>query len=310
MRFLPFIKGTDFVIIYAIFSLIGVIVILKKMKNKDAKDYIISNLDEDKYYVLKNNYSLLNMFYYITYKLYAKGILIKDEDEKKFYVNKDIKVYLSDVEEQVYGLYLEKFAPKDFKSDMVVESYFKMYYENINNDLKSNGLIKDSKIIEKSKNISNIGLIIILTPGILRLVGGIVNEMPITSLIIEIVIIFIIAKVFFAGPLKYKLTSKGEASMNAYEKYYASRKEENDINQNKVYNAIIMQEFLMTNSWSYFLGVNNINNTNSSSFFNNNYSGGSCSSCSSSSSDSYGSSDSSSASCSSCSSCGGCGGGD
>jgi|GEM_PF-3193069 len=298
MRFLPFIKGPDFLIIYAIFSLIGVILISKKLKSNDNKDYIISDLDEDEYYVLKNNYSLYNMFYYVTYKLYAKGVLVKDEDEKKFYVNKDIRVYLSDIEEQVYALYLEKFALKDFKSSMVIESHFKVYYDNINNELKSNGLIKDSKIIEKNKNSLNIGLTIILMPGILRLIGGIVNEMPITALIVETVIIFIIAKAAFSGPLKYKLTSKGEASMNAYEKHCYARKEENNTNENNGYNAIVMQDFLMTNSWMHFLGVNNINNNNNDSFSDNN-SSGSCSSCSSGSSDSSGSS---------CSSCGGCGG--
>ncbi|OOM75359.1 hypothetical protein CLPUN_33050 [Clostridium puniceum] len=291
MRFLPFIKGADFLVVYAIFSLIGIILILKKLKRSD-KDYIISDLDDDKYYVLKNNYSLYNMFYFITYKLCAKGILIKDEKEKKFYVNKDIKAYLSDIEEQVCALYLEKFAPKDFKSTMVIESHFKVYYDNINNELKSNGLIKDSKVIEKNKNISNIGLIFILIPGVLRLVGGIFSEMPVTALIIEIVIIFIVAKAVFSAPIKYKLTSKGEASINAYEKYYEARK--NDNNR-------IMDDLLMTNSWMYFLGVSNINNNNSSFFCNDN-SSGSCSSCSS------GSSDSSGSSCSSCSSCGGCGG--
>lgn len=298
MRFLPFISGKDFLFIYAIFTILGVILILKKLNNLDSKDYVIEPLNEDKYYVLKNNYNLYNIFYYITYKLYAKGILIKDEEEKKFYVNKDIKVYLSDIEEQVYNLYLEKFEPKNIKSTMVTEGYFKVFYDNISNELKNNGLIKNSEVIQENKRISNLGIIIILIPGIWRLIGGIISGMPVNALIIEIILVFIIGKLFFMKSIKQKLTGKGKASMNSYEKYYEIMREKNNVEeQNDNYNAI-MYSFLMTNSWMYFLGVGALNNN--AAFFNN--SGGSCSSCSSDSS--------SGSSCSSCSSCGGCGGGD
>jgi hypothetical protein len=293
------------------FAAIGLIFILAKLNKYDNKDYIITPLDEDKYYVLKNSYNLKDMFYYITYKLYAKGILIKDEDDRCFYVNKDLKIYLSDVEQQVYYLYLQKFAPKDFKDSMVVESYFKMYYENISSELKDNGLLANSEIISNKKKFANISLIILIIPGIWRFIGGIASGMPSNALFIEIFIIVIVARLLFVQPIKQRLTSKGRASMNSFEKHYELMKDENENDDNYNFNYL-MYGFLFTSSWEYFLGVETLRqnsavaNNDSGSFFN------SCSSCSSDSSGgSSGSSDSSSgSSCSSCSSCGGCGGGD
>lgn len=307
MRFLPFISGKDFLFLYVLFALIALIFMWRKLNNYDDKDYIITPLDEDKYYVLKNNYNLNDMFYYITYKLYAKGILIKDEEEKSFYVNKEVQIYLSDVEQQVYNLYLEKFAPKDFKANMVIESYFKSYYDNISNELKAAGLIANFDIISKKKKFSNLGLAIILIPGIWRFIGGIASKMPVNALFIEIVIIFIIAKLIFVKPIKQKLTSKGQASMNSFEKYYKLMKDKNNSNEyNDAYNYnLLMYGFLFSSSWEYFLDVQAIRH---SSVLTNSDSGNSCSSCSSCSSDSSDSSGGSS--CSSCSSCGGCGGGD
>lgn len=305
MRFLPFIKGQDFLIIYAIFGVVGIIMILKLLKDKESRDFIISDLDEEKYYVLKHDYNLNSIFYYITYKLYLKGILSKDEEENKFYVNKDVSTYLSPIEEQVYILYLDKFSPKDFKSSMVNEVDFKNYYDNIYKELKANGLIRDNKMIKESKHITRIGMLIIFVPGIWRLIGGIVHGMPVTGLIIEIIIILIISIITVSAFRKGRLTDKGRASMNAYEKYHRSiRNNNNSENYNDV-TSTNTQDFLMTNSWMYFLGVSDssINRTNSN-FTTNNNSVSSCSSCSSSNSCS------SCSSGSSCSSCGGCGGGD
>lgn len=316
MRFLPFISGKDFLFLYALFALITVIFIVRRLNKFDDKDYIIAPLDEDKYYVLKNNYNLKDLFYYITYKLYAKGMLIKDEEEKSFYVNNDVQVHLSDVEQQVYNLYLEKFAPKDFKASMVVESYFKLYYDNISNELKANGLITNSEIIGNKKKFSNLGLIVILIPGVWRFIGGIASGMPVNALFIEIVIVFIVAKLIFIKPIKQKLTSKGQASMKSFEKYYELMKDKNNSNEGTDNYNFLMYGFLFTSSWEYLLGVQAIRQN---SVLANNDLGSSCSSCSSGSSDSADSSSSSSScsSCSSdssggssCSSCGGCGGGD
>lgn len=304
MRFLPFISGKEFLFLYIMFAAVVLIFILAKLNNYDNKDYIISPLDEDKYYVLKKSYNLKDMFYYITYKLYAMGILIKDEEDKCFYVNKDVQIYLSDVEQQVYNLYLEKFAPKNFKESMVVESYFKTYYENISSELKANGLLTNSEIIRSKKRFANISLAILLIPGVLRFISGIANDMPVNALFMEIIIIFIVARILFVQPLKKRLTSKGRASMNSFEKHYESMKDENKANDNYNYNYL-MYGFLFSSSWEYLLGVETLRQ---SSVTSNSDSGSSCSSCSSCSSDS--SDSSSGSSCSSCSSCGGCGGGD
>ena len=293
MRFLPFIKGQDFLVVYAIFAVIGLIVIRKLLHNSDKKDFIILGLDEEKYYVLNNKYNLNNMFYYITYKLYARGLLVKDEEDKKFQIKKESSSFLTPIEENVYITYLDKFAPKDFKSNMVNEKEFKMNYDIIYNKLVSGGLIKDNATIRKSKSVSNLGIGVILIPGIWRLIGGITYGMPVGGLVFEIILIFIICKIVLYIHLNDKLTRCGKASKDAFEKYYKNIKgNTNKINES---NPDVVQDFLMTSSWMYFLGVSSIHTKgNNNSFYDNN-SGSSCSSCSGSS-------------CSSCSSCGGCGG--
>ncbi|OPJ59304.1 hypothetical protein [Clostridium chromiireducens] len=295
MRFLPFIKGQDFLIIYGIFAVVVLIVIRRLLHNSDKKDFIISGLDEDKYYVLNNKYNLHGMFYYITYKLYAKGLLVKDEEDKKFQINKELSSFLTPIEENVYILYLDKFAPKDFEPDMVNEKEFKTHYDRIYNKLVLDGLIKDDVIIRESKSVSNLGMVVVLVPGIWRLVGGIAYGMPVGALVFEIILIFIISKIVLHIHLNDKLTRCGKASKEAFEKYYKSSKgNTNKINEN---NPDVAQDFLMTSSWMYFLGVSSIYTKENNNSFNNN-SGSSCSSCSSCSG----------SSCSSCSSCGGCGG--
>ncbi|MVX63521.1 hypothetical protein GKZ28_07425 [Clostridium chromiireducens] len=295
MRFLPFIKGQDFLIIYGIFAVIVLIVIRRLLNNSDKKDFIISGLDEDKYYVLNNKYNLHGMFYYITYKLYAKGLLVKDEEDKKFQINKELSSLLTPIEESVYILYLDKFAPKDFESDMVNEKEFKTHYDGIYNKLVLDGLIKDDVIIRETKSVSSLGIVVVLVPGIWRLIGGIAYGMPVGALVFEIILIFIISKIVLYIHLNDKLTRCGKASKEAFEKYYKNSKENtNKINEN---NPDVAQDFLMTSSWMYFLGVSSINTKENNNSFNNN-SGSSCSSCSSCSG----------SSCSSCSSCGGCGG--
>lgn len=296
MRFLPFIKGQDFLVIYAIFAVIGLIIIRRLLHNSDKKDFIISGLDEEKYYVLNNKYNLHSMFYYITYKLYVKGLLVKDGEDKKFQINKEFSSFLTPIEENVYILYLDKFAPKDFKPNMVNEKEFKTYYDRIYNKLVSDGLIKDDATRRKSKSISNLGIGVVLIPGIWRLIGGIAYGMPVGGLVFEIILIFIISKIVLHIDLNDKLTRCGKASKDAFEKYYRNIKgNTNKINES---NPDVVQDFLMTSSWMYFLGVSSIHTKgNNNSFYDNN-SGSSCSSCSSCSG----------SSCSSCSSCGGCGG--
>ncbi|WPC43889.1 hypothetical protein [Clostridium sp. JS66] len=306
MRFLPFINGKLFLVIYGIYAVALIILLSKKLKGNDEY-YVVADLDEVQYYVLDNKYSLENMFYYITYRLYAKGILLKDEEEKTFYVNKSVSTYLSSIEKKVYSLYLEKFAPKDFKSSMLNENQFKGYYYSIYNELITKGLIKDSKMIKKNKSTLKMGMLIIFIPGVWRLIGGIASNMPVTALVMEIIITFVTIMVVLSSLVNDNLTNKGYASKRAFKKQYNSIINDSDSssNSNGSY-ANIMGGFLIGSAWMNFLGVNNIyknSGSDTSTFFDNDSSFDS--------SDSSGSSDSSDSgsSCSSCSSCGGCGSG-
>lgn len=302
MRFLPFIDGKSFLVLYALYVILVLIYAVRILKNKDGH-FIASTLSEEKYYVMKYHYNVQHMFYYFTYRLYAKGVLLKDEKDNKFYVNKDIKIQLSALEEQICYLYLNKFSPKDFKPKMIKESDFREYYYNIYNQLVCEGLIKSNNIKLKGKLIVFYYMMILIIPGIWRWIGGAASGMPVGSLVSEIVIILFISLTVLYQYIRERLTNEGRASKEAYENYRMSLAKDMDETNNNTLGNDYMNDFLITNSWMLFLGVSSIGTDRNIAHMNNdNNSGSSCSSCSSS--------NDSGSSCSSCSSCGGCGGGD
>lgn len=252
MRFLPFIDGKSFLVVYAIYAAFVIIIAARILKSNNGYS-TVSKIGEEKYYVMKYYYNLLHMFYYFTYKLYAKGVLLKDEEDKKFYVNKKTDIELSALEEQVYALYLNKFSPKNFKSKMVKEKDFEEYYYNIYTKLVSDGLIKDTYMINKNRITFSFEIITIIIPGIWRIIGEAVNGIPITLIIPEVTIILFIALVCLYPYLRGRLTNEGVASKEAYENYHMS------LSRNSNNNVCdYMDDFLITNYWMLFLGVGSI----------------------------------------------------
>lgn len=301
MRFLPFIGGKSFLVVYAVYAVLVIIIATRKLKNNNGY-FTASNINEEKYYVMKYYYNVRHMFYYFTYKLYAKGVLLKDNTDGSFYINKDVTINLSNIEEQVCTVYLEKFIPKKFNDKLLNEKYFKEYYDNIYNKLIGEGLIKDFYMKRESKISFCIALIVLFIPGIWRIIGALDSGMPIALLVPEVMIILFIALFCLYPYVKGRLTNEGYASKGAYENYRKMMAKNRDIaeSDNNELHADYMEDFLITNSWMIFLGVNSVG-TDKDRVYINNDSGGSCSSCSSSDSGGSGSS---------CSSCGGCGGGD
>lgn len=303
MRFLPFIDGKLFLVVYAVYAVLVIIIASRKLKNNNGY-FTASNINEEKYYVMKYYYNVKHMFCYFTYKLYAKGVLLKNDTDGSFYVNKEVTFNLSNIEEQVCTLYLDKFAPKNFNDSLFNEKYFREYYDNIYNKLVSEGLIKDAYMKRENKISFCISLIVLSIPGIWRVIGALASRMPITLLVPEVMIILFAALFCLYPYVKGRLTNEGHASKGAYENYHrdmAKNRDKTESDNNEL-NIDYMDDFLITNSWMIFLGVDSIGTDKNRVYINNdNDSGGSCSSCSSSDSGSSGSS---------CSSCGGCGGGD
>lgn len=85
------------------------------------------------------------------YKLYANKILGKDTLRNKFYINDTFMYSLSPIEEIVSAVYLNKFEPENFKSNMINEDIFRNYYNNIYSMLELHGFIKKDKLIKKTK---------------------------------------------------------------------------------------------------------------------------------------------------------------
>ncbi|NFF87522.1 hypothetical protein FC774_06510, partial [Clostridium botulinum] len=157
-----------FSLLYLLYTLILAFIISKCLDfiNKCNNNNNIYSLNEDDCFVLNNKYNTEKLFYYITYKLYAKKILSKDTLRNKFYINDTSICSLSPIEENVYTVYLNKFAPKNFKSNMINEDIFRNYYNTIYSTLELHGFIKKDKLIKKNKFMFFLGLLLILIPGI------------------------------------------------------------------------------------------------------------------------------------------------
>ncbi|NFO20333.1 hypothetical protein FDB24_03375, partial [Clostridium botulinum] len=150
-----------FSLLYLLYTLILAFIISKSLDfiNKCHNNNNIYSLNEDDCFVLNNKYNTEKLFYYITYKLYAKKILSKDTLRNKFYINDTSICSLSPIEENVYTVYLNKFAPKNFKSNMINEDIFRNYYNTIYSTLELHGFIKKDTLIRKNKLVFFIGLL-------------------------------------------------------------------------------------------------------------------------------------------------------
>lgn len=247
-----------FSLLYLLYTLILAFIISKSLDfiNKCHNNNNIYSLNEDDCFVLNNKYNTEKLFYYITYKLYAKKILSKDTLRNKFYINDTPICSLSPIEENVYTVYLNKFAPKNFKSNMINEDIFRNYYNTIYSTLELHEFIKKDTLIRKNKLVFFIGLLLLITPGIYYVFNYYINK----TLILKIILVNIIALFIYIILLKNraynKLTYKGLNSKVFYKNTCSSI--ESSI-ENETY-VETMNEFLLDNSWMYFLGVNHIFN--------------------------------------------------
>ncbi|MBN1056555.1 hypothetical protein DVW05_14530 [Clostridium botulinum] len=243
-------------LLYLIYTLILIFIISKYLNfiNKYSNINDMYSLNEDDYFVLNNKYSTEKLFYYITYKLYAKKILEKDTLRNKFYINDTFQYSLTPIEENVFSVYSNKFAPKNFKSNMINEEFFRDYYNNIYSILESHEFIKKDKLIKKNKLVFFIGLLLLITPALYFIFDYSID----TTLTFKIILVTLISLFIYILILKNKaynkLTSKGLNSKIFYKNTCSSIESSME---SETY-VETMNEFLLDNSWMYFLGVNHL----------------------------------------------------
>ncbi|NFT65066.1 hypothetical protein FDF63_11235, partial [Clostridium botulinum] len=245
-----------FSLLYLIYTLILAFIISKSLDfiNKCHNNNNIYSLNEDDCFVLNNKYNTEKLFYYITYKLYAKKILSKDTLRNKFYINDTSICSLSPIEENVYTVYLNKFAPKNFKSNMINEDIFRNYYNTIYSTLELHGFIKKDTLIRKNKLVFFIGLLSLITPAPFFIFYYSIYA----TLTFKIILVTLISLFLYILMLKNKaynkLTYKGLNSKVFYKNTCSSIESSIEI---ETY-IETLNEFLLDNSWMYFLGVHHI----------------------------------------------------
>lgn len=270
MRFLPFISGKLFLILYAIYSTVLVYVTSMYIEKKDKEDYMAESINKDEFFVLTQSYNIKHIFYYITYKLYDMKVLGRNGVKKRFYPCIRKSVDLQPLEKEVFNLYEinNGFVPKEFENNMVNENLFKEFYNNISSDLKNRGFYKSEKEKISIRNKLNITLLLVLVPSIWRCIGGITYGEQVVDIIIETIIITIISVFYLSEYRSDRLSGKGKASLMNYRKCNGYNKIDNRSSKESAsYNVNInnnddgVDNVISGAALGYIFGVNQINDS-------------------------------------------------
>lgn len=92
-------------------------------------------LTDEEYFILNNRFDFKKIFYFITYKLYKRGILELKMNQGKFYYTKSTSNKLTDIESEVSQLYINGFSPKEFNSEMIDKKIFIEYFDSLYKNL-------------------------------------------------------------------------------------------------------------------------------------------------------------------------------
>lgn len=304
-RFLPFLVGIDFLVVYVFFTVATIFIFSILIRSEKKEDFIVKDLSDEEYYVLTNGFSRRGIFYYMTYRLYAKGYLKRLESKEGLIWNEEKEgECLIEIERFVYSFYKLPEIPSNIKENIIKEDLFREWYENISLNLREEGMFREVKEKRRGRLIFTATLMVFIA-GFLRLLGGVSNGMAVGSLIKVMVILLIATPLILLMVSGSRLSEKGRASADAYRlrmrEANKTLKEEDNFENNYDYDGM-MYNFLFTSAWMGMYGIHNDTEGTSSFYLNHDTSYDSSSS--NDSNDSGGSC----SSCSSCSSCGGCGG--
>lgn len=248
-----------FVFGYIIYSIIMMMVIkFFFIKRKyDCNEAV--NLTEEQYFVLKckNEYDIV--FYYFTFILYAKDILIRQKNKKSisFSVNKDKAAQLNGLEKVIYKVYENGFEPRLFNQYTVDKNLLKDFYNTIYENLKSIGLFSTFKeILSVALKVIFLSVLTII-PGIWICYSGKLSN---SVLQIFIPIVFVVGSFLFAYLCMVidglRINKIGLASVKAYEKNFKKSLEDSGIDHIYVNYEERMGNFLF-GCWGKVLGIEN-----------------------------------------------------
>lgn len=247
-----------FVFGYIIYSII-MIKVIKFFFIKRKYDYNEAvNLSEEQYFVLKHRYELNMVFYYFTFRLYAKDILIRHENKKaiSFSVNKDKADELSGLEQVIYKVYVNGFEPKQFNQYTVSKDLFKNFYNTIYENLKFIGLFSTySEIISVALKVTFLSVLTII-PGIWiffkgRLSNLFVQEMFFGTIFIIGVILF---NCLYQAIDVLRINKRGLASVKAYERNFKQSLKDSGIDH--IYdNYEDRMSKILFGGWAEVLGI-------------------------------------------------------
>lgn len=253
-----------FVLGYIVYSIIMIIVInFFFIKRKyDCNEAV--NLSEEQYFVLKckNEYDIV--FYYFTFRLYSKDILIRHENKKNisFSINKDKAAELNGLEQVIYKVYENGFEPRLFNQYTVDKNLLNNFYNSIYKNLKLIGLFSTYKeILSVALKVFFLSVLTII-PGIWICYSGKLSN---SVLQIFIPIVFVVGSFLFAYLCMvidgFRINKIGLASVKAYEKNFKKSLKDSGIDNIYVNYEERMGNFLF-GCWGKVLGVENGSSTN------------------------------------------------
>ncbi|MGL4773457.1 MAG: hypothetical protein ACRC2K_07835 [Clostridium sp.] len=325
MRFLPWIEGQQFLIIYPLYGIFLLLLLVLLCKG-DKGDYTSQNINEDEYFILTslNRYNSRSMVRYFTFKLLSKGYIKSLDSVKGAFISIEKKsMYdLNMIERLLFIQYKDGKSLNNITVDSELNKELMEFYHNGVSALENKGIIQEASAYSRKRRISNILMIALIVPGVWRFVGGINYGMPSTFLIYEVIGASFVYFFISRGIVGDRITKIGRESMRYYRESYrrsfsTATLNNIDFESDDVNSSEFAAYFLLFGYGSDFFGpvIHNggVGHSSGGGFYN------SCSSCTTSSCSSCSSdSDGGGSSCSSCSGsscsscgggCGGCGGG-
>lgn len=203
-------------------------------------------LTDEEYFILNNRFDFKKIFYFITYKLYKRGILELKMNQGKFYYTKSTSNKLTDIESEVSQLYINGFSPKEFNSEMIDKKIFIEYFDSLYKNLILNKFIKSKHKLIFDKVLFILGFLIILIPEIIILAythGLFLSKIFMNLFISTFIYIFILKNYILT-----KFTGKAIKANEQFKKrnpYYSNKLIKNNCSNE-------MDKFLLQNIYMYY----------------------------------------------------------
>lgn len=210
-------KNPWFILVFLVYLGYFFYKINKKITFKKDIEIQEGKLDNDLFFVLTNKPTINNIFYYISYQLYTRGVLVKYEDSiGRYSINEYNNERLNKIEEEVIRVYKQINTIQEFNFRMVDKDVFKEYYEELQSRLDYEHIkVRDEEKNEKYKELI-LWLLFLIVPTVIILIVDLKSEVSLPYIAYAITGIVGFGSIMFGKIQSVYLTRKGLVYLKEY----------------------------------------------------------------------------------------------